>query len=180
MRTRLHRSHAPAFIAVERPIHTKWPNSQRTCRDFFEYLLRVKRSVVITDAGVIASYDQVRATVVLAESGVEQGFARARVAHLQRVAALDYVFLAEVLRYQRVDCFHADIGRNVTGLELAQRLMHIDSVGDLDRGPRQISMRVVHRVTELQTRNSAPAAVGKQLARLGRALINPFELVREV
>jgi len=53
--------------------------------EFLEYIMRVVRAVVVADAGVVAPHDEVGAAVVLADDGVEDGLARAGVAHRRRV-----------------------------------------------------------------------------------------------
>src|SRR5208283_6031282 len=96
VRAGLHGSHAAALIAVEGPVHAKRLDGESARRYFVEDLLCVERPVVIAHASVVASHDEVRTAIVLAESSVEQGFTRPRVAHLHRVTALDHAFLAEI------------------------------------------------------------------------------------
>ena len=57
---------------------------------FRRTLLRVERAVVVAHASVVATDDQVRAAVVLAEQGVQQCLARTGITHIERVTGLDH------------------------------------------------------------------------------------------
>ena len=179
VRAGLHRGHRAALVAVERPVHVEGPEHEGVGRDLAEDLLRVERAVVVADAGVVTADDQVRAAVVLAEHGVQQGLARPGVAHLHRVAALDDALLAEVIVDQRVDGLHADVSAGMSpGFSLPTQLVDVHAVAHLDGHPGQVGVRVVHRVAQLQGRDRAPVALLELLARLGRPLVDALEHLR--
>ncbi len=137
-------------------------------RNLVEDVVRVERAVVAADAGVVAADDQVRAAVVLAEQRVQQGLARPRVAHVQRIAGLDDGRRHEVVLGQRRDRAGAHVGRDVTGLERAQQRVHQHAVADLDRDLGQVLVRAVHRVARLERGDARPAQRREQRPRLRR------------
>jgi hypothetical protein len=180
VRAGFHGGHRTALVTVERPVQTQRLDAQRPGRDFPEDFLRVVGTVVIAHAGVVAPYDQVRAAVILSEDGVEQGLARSGVTHFHGVAALHDAVLAEVLVHQRVHGPHPYFRRYVAGFELADQLVNVDAVADLDRDPRQVGVRIVHGIAELQRRNRRPAALLENAACLGRSLVDAREHFRVV
>ncbi len=129
---------------------------------------------------MVAPHDEVRATVVLPEDRVQQRLARPGVAHLHRVATLHDAVFAEVLVHQRVDRAHAHLGRDVARFQLADKLVNVHAVADLDRHPGKVSVRVVHRIAELERGHRFPSAFFKDPARLGRPLVDAGEHLRVV
>ena len=103
-------------------------------------VLRIERPVVVADAGMVAPDDHVGATKVLAEDTVEQAFARSAEAHIERVATHDHSLLDEVILDESIDAPDANIGRDITGLQIADQLMNVQPVADFDGDLRQILM----------------------------------------
>jgi hypothetical protein len=75
------RCHSVALLAVERCVETDRRDAELAWLEFEELSLRVVGAVEIADAGVIASNDEMRATVILARDGVENRLAWSGVAH---------------------------------------------------------------------------------------------------
>src|SRR5574340_335895 len=126
------RGHAAALVAPEGPVDVHVLGFERALGDVVEDLLCVERAVVVTDTRVVAADDQMRTAIVLAEQGVQQGFARAGVAHVQRVAGLDDGIRYKVVIDQGGDGFGTDFGGNVTRLQRAQQRMDQYAVHRLD------------------------------------------------
>ena len=75
---RLRRRHALAPVAPEGVLEVQRRDAQLAGRELVEDLLRVVRAVVVADAGVVATDDEVRAAVVLAADRVQDRLASAR------------------------------------------------------------------------------------------------------
>jgi hypothetical protein len=130
--------------------------------------MRVERSVVLADAGMVAPDDEVRAAVVLPEKRVQQGLARPGVAHVERVARLDHRAATEVLLDQHGDGARAHLRRDVARLHGAKQRVHQHAVAYLDRRLDQLLVRALHRVACLERGDPAPAQALELGARLGR------------
>ena len=124
--------------------------------------------------------DHVGATKVLAEDTVEQAFARSAVAHIERVATHDHSVLDEVILDEGLDALDANVGRDVTGLQVADQLMNVQSVADLDGNLRQVLVRSVHGIAQLKRRYGFPALLLEDLPTLRRPLVGACKLRREV
>ena len=108
VRAGAHGGHAVALLAVEGPVDVQRLAEQTLAvfgglRNLAEDFLSFKHAVEVAHAGVVAAHEQVVDAVVLAEGGVQQGFARTSVTHIQRIAGLDDEVLHEVLVHQGVD-----------------------------------------------------------------------------
>jgi hypothetical protein len=112
--------HAAAPVAPESPVDLEGLGLERVLRDLIEDLVGVERPVVAADASVVATEDLVRTAVVLAEEGVQQCLARSGIAHVERVARLNDGLLHEIFLDQDRDCPRANVGGDVTGLEVAE------------------------------------------------------------
>src|SRR5205814_9467186 len=77
--SRLGRRHAAAALAVERVLEADGVNADLGRRKALEDALRVVGAVVVPDPRVIATHDEVSATVVLAHQRMEHGLSRAGV-----------------------------------------------------------------------------------------------------
>src|SRR5215210_4531960 len=84
VRAGLRRRHRAADAAEERMLEEHRLDPELVGLEVAEDQLRVVRAVVVADAGVVATDDEVRAAVVLAADRVPDGLARPRVAHRRR------------------------------------------------------------------------------------------------
>src|SRR5437016_3040054 len=84
MRTRFAGSHRRTSAAIESVVEKQWRNTQLFRFKFIEDVMRVVSSVVVAHARMIATYDEMRAAVVLANQRMKHRFARAGVAHCGR------------------------------------------------------------------------------------------------
>ena len=116
---------------------------------------------------MVTADDQVRASEVLADDGVQQGFARARVAHLDRVSGLDHRVGAKVVVDHGGDGARPDLGRDIALLKLAEHLMDEDAVRHLYRDLDEVLVAPVHGIARLESGDSRPAALLEHGARLG-------------
>ena len=90
--------------------------------------MRIEGAVVVADAGMVAPDDKVRAAKVLANEGMKQRLARARIAHLDRIARLNDRSRAEIIVDHRLDCSGANIGWNVACFQFPKHLMDENTV----------------------------------------------------
>ncbi len=111
---------------------------------------------------------------------MEQGLPGSGIAHIERIAALDNRVRDEVVIHEGLDGPDADIRWDVAGLELAQELVDVEPVADLDRDLGKVFMAAVHRVAELKGGNGAPALFLEDSAGFGRTLVDTAELPREI
>src|SRR5262249_20680466 len=79
-----------------------------------EDVMRIEGAVVVANAGMVAPDDKVRTAEVLANQGMKQRLAWTGVAHLDRIARLDYRSRAEIIVDHRLDCSGPNIRWNVT------------------------------------------------------------------
>ncbi len=159
--------HAAAAVAPECPVDFHRHDLQRASRDLVEDVLRVEGAVVVADAGMIASDDEVAAAVVLPEHRVQERLARPGVAHVERITGLDDAALREVVFDQHRDRLRAHFRRHVAPLEPSQRRVDEDAVADLERDLGEILVRAVHGISRLEGGDRAPASRLEQGAGLG-------------
>src|SRR5689334_6741525 len=81
VRACLMRGHCIAGSAVEGVVEEDRSDSQFSSIKIGEDELSIVGAVIVTNASVIATNDEVRAAVVFAHDGVEDGFTRASIAH---------------------------------------------------------------------------------------------------
>ena len=127
---------------------------------------------------MVAAHDEVVDAVVLAEGGVQQGFAGPGVAHVQRITGLDDEVFDKVFVHQGVNALHADFGRDVAGLEGAHQRVDDHAVADFHGNFGQVFMRAVHGVAQLQGGHFLPAAFVHLGAQLGGGHVHTGELLR--
>ncbi len=84
------RSHVAAFLAEEAVLEFHRCNPEFIRCKLIKQLLRFICAVVITDAGMIAADDKMRATVVFADKRVENGFSRPRIPHSRQKYAEEH------------------------------------------------------------------------------------------
>ena len=100
-----HGGHAVALLAVEGPVDLHGFAEQALAffggsGDLVEDFLGFEHAVEVAHTGVVAAHQLTVDTVVLAEGGVQQGFTRTSVTHVQRIAGLDHMLGHEVLLHQ--------------------------------------------------------------------------------
>ncbi len=134
--------------------------------DVVEDPLRVVGAVVVTDAGMVATHDEVGAAVVLADDRVKDSLTRAGVMHLAGVDPEHHVVRVVVVLHQDLVALHPHVSGDVALLGLADQRMDVEAVADLERGLRQVLVRPVDRVTGLERDDALPAPVGECLLRL--------------
>src|SRR6516162_7689888 len=117
---------------------------------------------------MVAPDDEMRAAEVLANERMQQRFARAAIAHFDRVTGLDHRSLPEIIVDHCLDRPSADIGRNVAGFEFAEHLMDEHTVRNLDCDLDEVFVAAVHRIAGLKRCNRRPAALQKHSPRLSR------------
>ena len=81
---------------------------------------------------MVAPNDQVGTAEILSKYRVKERLARARIAHLDRIASLDIGAGYEIALGERVDRLDAHLCRDVAALECAQHLVDEDAVADLN------------------------------------------------
>ena len=88
--------------------------------NLLEYRLRIERAVIIANAGVVPSNDQVRSPNVLPEHGMQHRFTGARKQHVKAVAVNHYGIFREILVHHLANTGIADGGGNIACLEFAK------------------------------------------------------------
>jgi len=88
---------------------------------------------------------------------MEQSFAGAGIAHVQRITRLNHGVRGKVVFNQNTDGLGANVGRDVTRLEIAQQRMDQHAVHGFDRHFGQIFVGTVHGVARLESSHLGPA-----------------------
>src|SRR5262245_47169684 len=150
MGTGLGRLPSVALAAIKGDVDLQRSRVKRTVPQLVEDVMRIEGTVVIADAGVVAPDDQMRAAEILANEGMKQRFARARIAHFDRIARLNDRLGAEIIVDHRLDRSGANLGWNVAGFQLPEYLMDENTVGHLQRDFHQMLVAAVHRISGLE------------------------------
>src|SRR3989338_3826797 len=97
VRASLVAGHAAAMLAEEDAVEEQRPNPEVRHRELPEDFLRFKGAVILADPGVVASDDEMGASVVLPHQGMEDGLARPRVARPGGIQSEERAFRNEVV-----------------------------------------------------------------------------------
>src|SRR5262245_44834987 len=128
VRAGLRRRHSVTFPTVESDVDLQRLDMKRAVPQLIEDVMRIERTVIVADAGVVAPDDEVGAAEVLANEGMKHGLARARIAHLDRIARLNDRSWPEIIVNHRLDGPGANIGRNVASFQFPKHLMDENTV----------------------------------------------------
>jgi hypothetical protein len=128
-------------------------------------------AVVVTDTRVIAPHDEVGTAVVLAKDRVQDGLARARVAHREREHREQRALRREVLVEEDLVASHARRGGDVVALRLSHERVEQEPVDRLERRLDEVLVRAVHRVARLEADDLLPPALVEGAARLDRVSV---------
>ena len=145
-----------------------------------EDILRIKRSVVVAHTGVVASDDEMAAAVVLTEDGMEQSFTGTGVTHFHGITALNDRVFNKIIFHEDINAADTDFGGDIAGLEFAEQLMDVEPVADFEGDLRQVFMRPVHGVAQLQSGDGFPALFLKEAAAVSGAMVDIAEFMRIV
>ena len=72
------------------------------------------------------------AAVILAEGCMQQAFSRTGIAHVQGITALNNIGFYKVVLHQDVNTFYTNICRNITGFQVADQGVNIDTVANFN------------------------------------------------
>src|SRR5665647_2455165 len=97
--------------------------------------------------------------IVLTEGCMEQAFARTGVTHIQRITSVNDVLFNEIVLDKNFDGLDTNISWDITGFEVTDQAVDQYTVTDLDSDFRQVLMRTMHRVTQLQSGNVCPTTL---------------------
>src|SRR5229473_5246021 len=123
MRAGLVRSHRRASRTVESVLKSKRCDPDLGGRETLENLLSVVGAVVIADAGVVAPDDEMGASVVAPDYGVQHRLARPAVAHMCRHHR-EHRPPFRIIKVQHyLVGLHPHGGRNIVALGLANQWM---------------------------------------------------------
>src|SRR5215217_7640369 len=122
---------------------------------------------VLARAGVVASYDEVRAAVVLAADSVEDRLAGSAVAHRRREDGEHGPVFGVVTVQDRL-----------VGAGLADKRVEQEPVDYLEGALLDVLVRAVHGVTGLETDDALPAFLRENLAQTARLIVVGRERLR--
>ena len=132
MGTRFARLHSFALGAEEGVIKKERRDSQLPLLENVKNKVGVVGSVIVPDAGVIASYDKMRAAIVLANDRVEDRFPGSRVAHRRGVDRQYDAVFGNVALDERFIALHPDVRRNIVALGFADDRMNQQAIGNFE------------------------------------------------
>src|SRR6266498_3950604 len=159
VRTRLTRGHCCTRPAVESVVKKQWCNTQLFRFELVEDVLRVIRSVVATDSGMIATHDEVRAAIVLSNQRMKHRFPRTSVAHCGRHDRKDRARCGIVSRKYGFIRLHTHICRNVVGFRFTDERMQKEPISDFQRTLLYVFMGAMNRIARLKTNDAPPATL---------------------
>jgi len=133
---------------------------KRTFRDVIENTLCIKWTIVVANAGMVATNNQVSRSHVLAEYRMQNRFTRTGVQHVKTVTGHHYAVLREVHVDHLADAGIADGSRNIAGFELAEQHVNGDTIGvqALHGHAAQFFVRQMHWIPRLEGNDLFPAA----------------------
>src|SRR5262249_35031746 len=120
--------HSVALAAVESDVDFQRLGDKSAVPQLIEHVVRVERTVVAADAGMVAPDDKMRAAEVLANKGMQQRLTRTGIAHLDWIACLNDRFGAEIIVDHRLDRASADFGWNIACFQFPEHLMNENTV----------------------------------------------------
>src|SRR5258708_27153276 len=165
--TGLRRRHSVALPAVKSDVDLQRLGMKCTRPQLIEDVMRIEGTVVVADAGVVAPDDKVPTAEVLANEGMKQRLAWTGIAHLDRIARLDYRSRAEIIVDHRLDCAGTNIGWGVAWFQFPTHLMDAKPVPYLNRDFYQVIVATGHGISRLEGGDIGAAARGKHGPRLG-------------
>ena len=142
-------------------------------------MVRVERTVIIPDTGVIAADELLRAAVILSEKRVQERFPGTRVTHVERVAGVDDGILDKIVLDERIDGTGTHARGDVSGLEPAEQRVNEHAVAHLDADLGEILVGAMHGIAGLKRRHFRPAALLEHGADFGRGQKQIRELLAE-
>ncbi len=145
-------------------LEQEWRDANLCRLELVEDFLRVVRAIVLADARVIASDDDVCAAIVLAADRVKDRFARTGVPHRRRKHAEDHAVGRIVIAQEFLVRTHPHVGRDIVRLGFADERMEKQAVHDFERGLLNVLVRAVDRVARLKRDDALPPARGEHLA----------------
>src|SRR5713226_93560 len=166
MRAGLRRGHRVARAAEEGMIEEHRRNAKFSGIEFCEDVMRIVCAVVVADAGMVAPDDEMRTAIVLAHQRVENGFARASIAHGGRQYAENHAVRRIVIFQQDFIAAHTYISRNIVAFGVANQGMQVEPIDRLQGAFLDILVGAMHRVTSLEANHALPTALDELLARL--------------
>jgi hypothetical protein len=126
--------------------------------EFIEDILRIIRTVLVTDSGVVSTDDEVTDTVILANQSMKNRFTRSGIAHCSRHHREQGSLGDEIVLDNRGVAIHAHIGWNVPGLSFTDQGMNKEAITNFRSALAEILMRSVDRIPCLERCDSVPAA----------------------
>src|SRR6516164_2625291 len=172
------RRHSVTLAAVKGDANLQRFGLKRAVPQLIENAMCIERTIIIANPRMVAPNDQVRATEILANQGMQQRLARTCITHFDRIARLDDGSGTEIVIDHRLDRSDANVSRNVASLQLAEHLMYENCVRYLQSDFDQMLVTAVHGISRLEGGDTRPALFKEHGARLGRANIEVRILTR--
>src|ERR1051326_2573319 len=108
--------HALALVAVERHVDFQRLDRDAALRNLVENMLRVERTVIVSEPSGITAEHEDRAAEILPQHRMQQRFARAGIAHFNGIAGLYDRAWDEIVFDKSIDGFRSYFGWNIAGL----------------------------------------------------------------
>src|SRR6266566_5170633 len=164
----LGRGHLAADLAPERVLEEHRLDIELVRLEVVEDQLRVIRAVVVADARVVATDNEVRAAVVLPADRMPDRLSRTCVAHCGRERRKHDAVLWVVVLEQDPVALDTRCRRYVVGLGVADQGVDQQSVDRFERALREVLVRAVDRVAGLEANHALPSTLCENRAGLRR------------
>jgi len=124
---------------------------------FAEDVVGVVSAVIVADPGVVAPNDKVRASVVLADDGMKDRFARPGISHRRRIDGQKGPGPGKVMLKHFLVTTHSDFGRDVVGFGFSNQRMKQQAVNAFKRAFYDVFMRPVYWIAGLEGQDTLPS-----------------------
>jgi hypothetical protein len=162
VRANFARRHALALRAIEGIIKEDWRYAQFVRRKVIKDFVGCKGMIEVAHASVVATDDEMGASVVFANDGVENSFARSSVKHRRRVDSKDYTLLREIPLNQNLITPHPDISGDVIGFGRTDKRVEQKTINGLKGTLDKIFVRAMKRVSSLKAHDPFVSASDKK------------------
>src|SRR3972149_9150969 len=168
MRTSFIRCHTRAAFAIEGVVKKHRGYAKFAIFKLVKNIVGIKGSIIIADACMVSSHDEMGAPVVFSCNGVEYGLPWAGIPHGCRKDSEHCPIFRIVIFKQRFITAHPDFSRDIITLCSADQGVNHESVDNLKCRFLYILMGTVYRISCLKSHDPFPSLFLKDLSCISR------------
>src|SRR3972149_2657071 len=168
MRTSFIRCHTRAAFAIEGVVKEHRGDAKFAIFKLVKDIVGIKGPIIIADARMVSSHNEMGTSVVLSCDGMEYGLPWAGIPHGCRKDSKHCPIFRIVIFKQRFITEHSDFSRYIITLCSAYQRMNHESVDNLKCGFLYILMGTVYRISCLKPHDPFPSLFLKDLSCISR------------